>query len=43
MIKIQPSETADTRTCDVSKVTKEQLKKSSYQHIADVRAALAYF
>lgn len=43
MIKIQPSETADTRTCDVSKVTREQLKKSSYQHIADVRAALAYF
>lgn len=43
MIKIQKSETADTRTCDVSLVSKEQLKSASFSHIADVRQALAYF
>ncbi len=43
MIKIHPSPTADTRTCDVSTVTREMLYNSSAQHIADVRAALALF
>lgn len=43
MIKIQKSATADTRTCDVSLVSKEQLKAASFSHIADVRAALAHF
>jgi len=43
MIRIQKSETADTRTCDFAKVTKDQLLASSVQHIGDVRAALAYF
>lgn len=43
MIRIQKSETADTRTCDVSKVSKEQLKAASFSHISDVRAALAHF
>lgn len=43
MIKIQPSPTADTRTCDWSKVTKETLLASSKQHIRDVREGLAFF
>ena len=37
MIEIKQSKTADTRTCDVSKVTREQLLESSIQHIGDVR------
>lgn len=43
MITIHPSPTADTRTCDYKTVTKETLLESSKQHIADVRAALAFF
>jgi hypothetical protein len=43
MIVIKPSPTADTRTCDWSKVTKEQLLKSSIQHIADISAGLEFF
>jgi len=43
MITINPSPTADTRTCDYSKVTKQTLYDSSVQHITDVRAALAFF
>jgi hypothetical protein len=43
MIKIKKSQTADTRTCDWSKVSKETLLKSSKQHIADVRAGTNYF
>lgn len=43
MIVITKSHTADTRTCDVTKVTKAQLFASSVQHIADVRAALEFF
>jgi len=43
MIKILKSPTADTRTCDVKEVTKEQLKNSSYLHIADVKSAMAFF
>ena len=37
-ITIKPSPTADTRTCDWSKVTREQLYVSSVAHLADVRA-----
>jgi len=33
---ISKSETADTRTCDYSKVSKEKLLQSSKQHIYDV-------
>lgn len=40
---IQPSPTADTRSCDYSKVTKDQLRDSSIKHIQDVRRALAFF
>jgi hypothetical protein len=43
MIQIQPSATADTRTCDFSKVTKQTLLESSVQHIGDVREALGFF
>jgi len=43
MIQIHKSPTADTRTCDVTKVTKEQLLDSSRKHIADVVKALAFF
>ena len=43
MIKIQKSATADTRTCDYSKVSKQQLYKSSIQHINDVSKGLELF
>ena len=43
MIHIKESKTADTRTCDVSKVSKEQLLKSSIQHIQDVAKGFSYF
>ena len=43
MLTIQKSSTADTRTCDVTNVTKEQLLDSSRQHIGDVGKGLAFF
>jgi len=43
MITIKRSPTADTRTCDWSKATKDQLLASSHQHIADVEAGLTFF
>ncbi len=43
MIRIQKSETADTRTCDFANVSRETLKASSAQHIADVGVALGFF
>lgn len=43
MIKIRPSPTADTRTCDWSKVTKETLYRSSVQHIEDVWQGMRFF
>ena len=43
MIKIRKSNTADTRTCDWSKVTKEQLLESSKQHRGDVMQGMAFF
>lgn len=42
-IIINKSETADTRTCDWSKVTKETLLKSSKQHIEDVSKGFDFF
>lgn len=42
-ILIHKSPTADTRSCDPSKVTKEQLKKSSETHMQDVDKALQWF
>jgi hypothetical protein len=43
MIEIEQSQTADTRTCDVSKVSKETLMASSVQHIGDVRKGIEFF
>ena len=43
MIKITKSQTADTRSCDPKTVTKEQLRKSSEQHIGDVCKAIDFF
>lgn len=43
MIKIQQSKTADTRSCDFSKVTKKTLGESSIQHIRDVRRGMDFF
>lgn len=43
MIQIQPSPTADTRTCDFKAVTREELYRSSERHIDDVQQALAFF
>lgn len=43
MIEIKPSSTADSRTCDKTKVTKEQLLESSVQHIGDVGKGIAFF
>jgi len=42
-ITIEPSKTADTRSCDFATVTKETLLESSHQHIGDVRAGLELF
>lgn len=43
MIKIKKSETADTRTCDWSKVTKEQLLEASITHIGDIKQGFDFF
>lgn len=40
MIIIQKSPTADTRSCDFSKVSQEQLLASSHQHIGDVQRVM---
>ncbi len=37
MIKIKKSKTADTRTCDWTKVTKEELLESTHQHLSDIK------
>lgn len=43
MIHIKKSKTADTRSCDYKNVTKEQLLKSSVQHIDDVMKGMQFF
>jgi hypothetical protein len=43
MITIKQSPCADTRTCDVASVSKEQLLESSKRHIGDVGKALGFF
>lgn len=42
-ISVHKSPTADTRTCDFTKVSKETLTESSLQHISDVQAAMGFF
>ena len=41
-MKIKKSSCADTRTCDWSKVSEEQLKEQSLQHIEDVRLGFQF-
>jgi len=41
-IIIEKSPTADTRTCNTSKVTVEQLLDSSKMHIEDVKKGMNY-
>lgn len=43
MIKIKKSNNADTRTCDWSKVSHEELLNNSRQHIMDVRNGMDFF
>jgi len=43
MIEIKKSKTADTRSCDFTKVTQETLIESSVQHIGDVQKGMAFF
>jgi hypothetical protein len=43
MIKIKQSKTADSRTCDFSKIEKETLLASSKQHIMDVGKGMTFF
>lgn len=42
-MKIKKSPTADTRTCDWSNVTEDELFNSSSMHIRDVKRGLNYF
>lgn len=42
-IKIKKSITADTRSCDYTKVTKQALVDSTIQHCSDVTKALKFF
>lgn len=42
MIKIKKSETADTRTCDWTKVTMKMLYRSSVQHRKDVAKGMIF-
>ena len=42
MIIIKKSATADTRTCDYTKVTKQTLLESSNQHIDDVQKGMFF-
>jgi hypothetical protein len=41
-IVIRPSKTADSRTCDFTKVTKDELLESSKQHISDVKRGFEF-
>jgi hypothetical protein len=43
MINIKKSQTADTRSCDFAKVSRDTLYASSIQHIQDVRKAMSEF
>lgn len=41
-IIIKKSKNADTRTCDWTKVSKQELLKNSKQHISDVRKGISF-
>jgi hypothetical protein len=42
-IVIKPSKTADSRTCDFTKVTKDELLESSKQHISDIKRGFEFY
>lgn len=42
-VSIKPSPTADTRTCDWSKVSQEQLLEASLMHKGDIAKAIGVF
>lgn len=42
-ITIKKSETADSRTCDFSKISKETLLQSSLSHVGDIHKGFAFF
>jgi len=43
VIEIEKSPTADSRTCDVTQVSKDQLIASTFMHKEDVRKGLEFF
>jgi len=43
VIKIKKSKTADTRTCDWTKVTKEELLESTHSHLSDIKKGFDFF
>lgn len=43
VIKISPSPTGDTRTCDPALVSYDELARASISHIGDVSRALTFF
>jgi hypothetical protein len=43
VIEIPPSQTADTRSCDHTKVLRGDLRDSSIQHIGDVQTIMDFF
>ncbi len=43
MIKIKKSQTADSRTCDFTKVSKEQLLASTHSHLSDIKQGFKFF
>jgi hypothetical protein len=40
---MRKSITADSRSCDFAKISRDKLRASTIQHISDVRAALEFF
>jgi hypothetical protein len=43
MIEIKKSQNADTRSCDYTNVSKEDLEYNTKQHISDVQQGIQYF
>jgi hypothetical protein len=42
MIEIKRSNTADTRTCDYNKVSKEEVLNATYSHVDDVKKGIDF-
>lgn len=43
MIEIKKSQTADSRTCDFTQVSKEQLLESTKSHLSDIKKGFDFF